>query len=88
MRDTATGLFEIIGDPEFQTIVDQNKHLPNLTRPVDVTVEPLHDYADSDNLSLVSSRALRSVFGEDEIVAEVDPEDEVALCDFNPYKVS
>jgi hypothetical protein len=85
VRDTTTGLFQIIADAEFQTILDENEHLPKLSRPVDVTLEPLHDYADSENLSLVSTRALRGVFSEDEIVEEVEPENEVNMCDLNPY---
>lgn len=87
-RDTATGLFQIIADADFQTILDENEHLPKLSCPVDVTIEPLHDYADSENLSLVSTRALRSVFADDEIVEEVDPETEVDMCDFKPYECS
>ena len=88
VRDTTTGLFQIIADAVVQTILDENEHLPNLSCPVDVTMEPLHDYADSENLSLVSTRALRSVFADDEIVEEVDPETEADICDFNSYECS
>ena len=88
VRDTTTGLFQIIADAVVQTILDENEHLPNLSCPVDVTMEPLHDYADSEKLSLVSTRALRSVFADDEIVEEVDPKTEADMCDFNSYECS
>ena len=79
--DPATGLFEIIGDDELQAILDQEQDLPKLSRPADVTVEPLHDYADSDRLSLVSTQALRRVLHDD------DEEEPIEIDErgFNPY---
>ena len=84
VRDTATGYFEIIDEDDLQAIIEDNQQLPKLSRPSDVTVEPLHDYADRDHLSLVSTRALRNVLGtEDEqdqaAATDVDPRD------FDPY---
>ena len=83
-RDPATGYFEIIDEDELQAIVESGQELPKLSRPTDVTVEPLHDYADSQHLSLVSVQALRRVFDDD---SDETPEaDEVDDGDFNPYQ--
>jgi len=84
-RDTATGYFEIIDDDELQAIIDQNDDLPTLSRPADPTLEPLHDYVESENLSLVSTQALRHVFGDEDKIDEVEPEKEVNVRGFNPY---
>ena len=84
-RDTATGMFQIINEADLQSILNENDDLPKLSQPEDVTVEPLHDYADSESLSLVSTKALRHVFSDEEMVEEVKPEDEIDLSDFNPY---
>ena len=81
-RDPTTGYFEIIDDDDLQTILDENKQLPKLSRPSDVTLEPLHDYADPEHLSLVSTQALRHVLdSEDEKDQAVDDDDH----SFNPY---
>ena len=83
-RDPTTGYFEIIDDDDLQIILDENKQLPKLSRPSDATLEPLHDYADPEHLSLVSTRALRNVL---DSVDETDPaaEMEADLRNFNPY---
>jgi hypothetical protein len=83
-RDPATGYFEIIEEDELQAILDSGQDLPNLSRPSDVTVEPLHDYVDSDHLSLVSTRALRRVLVDDDEKEEPEPA-EVDGGGFNPY---
>ena len=83
-RDPATGYFEIIEDDELQAIVDSGQALPKLSRPSDVTVEPLHDYADCDHLSLVSTHALRRVLGDDDDEQKAESA-EVDVGEFNPY---
>lgn len=80
-RDPVTGFYVIIGDEELKAIVDSGQPLPKLSKPSDVTATPLHDYADSQNLSLVSIQALRRVFSDE--AAESDPEDRDG--DFDPY---
>lgn len=84
-RYTETGYFEIIDNDELQAILNSNDDLPTLTRPSDPTLEPLHDYVATENLSLVSTQALRQVFGVDEKVDEDDPDGEVNVRDFDPY---
>ncbi len=74
VRDPATGLFEIIDDAELQAILDANSDLPKLSRPVDVTLKPLHDYVDEENLSLVSTMALRKVLATGDDDSSPEPE--------------
>jgi len=82
-RDPATGYFEIIDDTDLQAILDTNADLPKLSRPVDVTLEPLHDYADDESLSLVTTMALRKVLakGDDDSSAEA----EIDSSGMDPY---
>lgn len=85
VRDTANGQFEIIDDDDLQAILDEVQGLPNISRPADATVEPIRDYVDNDNLSLVSTQALRKVLNDDD---EGSPEPETAQPEsagFNPY---
>jgi len=84
-RHTETGYFAIIDDDELQAILDSNDDLPKLTRPSDPTLEPLHDYVATEKLSLVSTQALRQVFGVDDKADEDDPDGEVNVRGFNPY---
>jgi carboxylesterase type B len=81
-RDPATGFFEIIDDADLQTILDSNSDLPQLSRPVDVTLEPLRDYADNENLSLVTTLALRKVLSTDD--NESSPESEFDSSGMDP----
>lgn len=83
-RDPATGIFKIIDDEELQEILKNEQGLPQLSRPSDVTLEPLHDYVDDDHLSLVSTQALRRVLkpAETEVAADKDLEPDTG---FNPY---
>jgi len=60
-RNRNNGQYEIIEDEELQAIVKANRNLPKFTRPTDVTLEPLHDYVDDEELALVSTHALRKV---------------------------
>ncbi|RLA25240.1 MAG: hypothetical protein DRR11_21010 [Gammaproteobacteria bacterium] len=82
-RDPATGYFEIIDDTDLQAILDTNSDLPKLTRPVDVTLEPLHDYADDESMSLVTTMALRKVLAKDE--DDSSAETEVDSSGTDPY---
>lgn len=83
-RDPATGIFKIIDDEELQAIVDSGQDLPKLSRPSDVTAAPLHDYADNEHLSMVSTEALRRVLDDENEQEEADPA-EADTGEFNPY---
>jgi hypothetical protein len=80
-RNPASGSFEIIDDDELQVILDSNKGLPRISRPADATLEPLRDYAAEDQLSLVSTQALRKVLNDD----ESNDAPGTAGGGFNPY---
>ena len=83
-RDPQTGFFVILDEDELKAIVESGQDLPKLNRPSDVTAAPLHDYADSEHLSLVSVRALRRVLDDD--TGEVEAESsEIDDEEFNPY---
>ncbi len=83
-RNPATGYFEIIDDDELREILDSGQDLPKLSRPSDVTAEPLHDYADDEHLSMVGTEALRRVLDDDEKEEDSEPA-EVEAGEFNPY---
>jgi len=85
-RDTATGFFEIIDDAELQAILNSNADMPKLSRPVDVTLEPLHDYVDEDRLSLVSTMALRKVLAKED--DDESSNTEIDLPGTDPYNSS
>lgn len=88
VRDTATGMFKIIDDDELQEILAQQESLPNLSRPVDVTLEPLRDYESIDHLSLVSTIALRRVLTSDGNDSTGEPDEKTDRKidrGFNPY---
>ena len=84
-RHPETGLFEIIDDDELKAILDANQDLPQINRPADTTLEPLRDYADDAELSLVSTLALRKVLRDDAEETESDDLTEVDDGGFNPY---
>ena len=83
-RNPATGYFEIIDNDELREILDSSQNLPKLSRPSDVTAEPLHDYADSDHLSMVGTEALRRVLDDDNQEEDSEPA-KVEVGEFNPY---
>ena len=87
VRNAETRRFEIISDEELQAILDENDDLPAVSRPADATLQPLKDYADNDQLSLVSTQALRRVLDGDD--SEEDTVEVEVLFDagggFNPY---
>ena len=68
MLDKATGIFQIISEDDFRSLAERNGDLRNADCPSDLTAEPLRDYADSDSVSLVSTKALRRVFDDHEMV--------------------
>ena len=83
-RNPETGYFEIIDNDELREILDSSQNLPKLSRPSDVTAEPLHDYADSDHLSMVGTEALRRVLDDDNQEEDSEPA-KVEVGEFNPY---
>lgn len=82
-RDPQTGYFVILDEEELRAIVDSGQALPKLSRPSDVTAEPLHDYADDEHLSLVSIQALRRVIDD---ATDVECEAMKDTQEFDPYR--
>jgi hypothetical protein len=62
-RDPASGEFEIVSDEELRSIIADNEGLSPVARPSEVTLETLneHDDREGDELSLVSTQALRRI---------------------------
>ena len=85
-RIPGSGSFEIIRDDELDEILAANDDLPKISKPADATVEPLKDYPDDEQLSLVSTQALRRVLGDEQNDTAEDAELSVdAGGGFNPY---
>ena len=59
-RDNATGIFSIIETDELQKLLDANP-TDKRTRPAEVVAEPLPPEAMDEELSLVSTQALRKI---------------------------
>jgi hypothetical protein len=70
VRDPNAGTFEVIDDDELQKILDSTTDLPPVTRPADVTLEPIGNDS-GDELSLVSTQALRKILRTDAPKSEV-----------------
>lgn len=85
-RDPQTGFFVILDEDELKAIVESGQELPKLSRPSDITAAPLHDYADSEHLSLVSVQALRRVLDDDDTAGEQAEPAEVDDKEFDPYR--
>jgi hypothetical protein len=69
-RHPASGAFEVIEDDELQKILDSASDLPPISRPADVTLEPVNPDA-GEELSLVSTQALRKILGTEPPKSEV-----------------
>ncbi len=79
-RSPRSGSFAIIDDDELQAILDTFDTPPKVRRPSDAIREPLRDYPEDDQLSLVSSHALRKVLHDADDEAE-----ETTATEFDPY---
>lgn len=69
-RHPSSGTFEVIEDDELQKILDSSSDLPPMSRPADVTLEPVNQDA-GEELSLVSTQALRKLLGTEPPKSEV-----------------
>jgi hypothetical protein len=69
-RNPTSGTFEVIEDDELQKILDSTTDLPPMSRPADVTLEPVNQDT-GDELSLVSTQALRKLLGTEPPKSEV-----------------
>jgi hypothetical protein len=80
-----SGRFEIIDDDDLKAALENDAKARGNTRAADVTWEPLMERADTDNeeLSLVSTQALRRMLGQEK---DVDEEElRIDIGGFDPY---
>ena len=83
-RDTATGHFEILDDTDLQKVIEQDRNPAKQQKVDDVSYEPAADKGQSiDELSLVSTLALRKILKDDD--AEEAPPEEGDSKGYNPY---
>jgi len=71
-RGLSSGKFEIIEDADLQEILDSASNLPAMKRPADVTLVPATEDS-GDELSLVSTQALRKILGKEAPAAAAKP---------------
>ena len=87
-RDSQNGEFAIIEDDDLQFALQGVDDAPRISRPADVTLEPLSPEAAPDGeLSLVSTMALRKVLGKPEPEPKEEPQFE-PIGSFDPYNSS
>lgn len=86
-RNPSSGTFEIIDDDDLQAILDGNDSLPPVTRPSDVTLVPLKesDEEAAEELSLVSTQALRKILRTDDKEDKEDEPPDDPGGGFDPY---
>lgn len=86
-RDTSSDEFEILDDEELQAALDAAGDDYVFERPADVVLEPLNQSAENEELSLVTTQALRKILGKDEKedaeVTEVRKDDQVGIDPYN-----
>lgn len=80
-----SGRFEIIDDDDLKSALENDAKAHGNKRAADVTWEPLMERADTDNeeLSLVSTQALRRMLGQETDVVEEEPS--IDIGGFDPY---
>ncbi len=85
VRNAETGQFQIIDETDLQSLLDDDFSLPEQDRPADVTLDlPTDGTDDAENLSLVSTRALRKIMLTESDDAAEPPEEEPG-GGFDPY---
>lgn len=91
-KNLTSGTFEIIDDEDLKAALERADSTPDVVRAADVTGEPLLDRADKENeeLSLVSTQALRKLLGQPEKKEPAKPGKKVRKVDspgggFDPY---
>lgn len=87
-RDTTTGLFEIVSDTDLQAILDSDLDQGPRKRSAEPAYVPVSDRGKSiDELSLVSTLALRKILKKEEATESGDAVD-TRESGFDPYNSS
>jgi len=85
-RDPQNGEFEIVSDDELKAILEDVQQMQPSSRPADVTLEPLAEDADVNELSLVSTQMLRKILvTNDDDPGRPDKPAEESSGGFDPY---
>ncbi|MEX0707424.1 MAG: hypothetical protein WD078_05625 [Woeseia sp.] len=90
-RNAATGHFQIIDDTDLQAILNQQKESAPAPRPDSTDESTLVSDSDENDLSLVSTQALRKILGEstgEKRKARATPDEKFSRDDaggFDPY---
>lgn len=86
-QNLADEQFEIIDDDDLMAALASADSAPGTAPAADVTYEPLMDRADTgdDELSLVSTQALRILLDEDELRSDDDVDQPTGIGGFDPY---
>ncbi len=86
-RNIATGLFEIVDNSDLQAIIEQDVRPRKHEKVADIIYEPAFDSEKSiDELSLVSTMALRKILKEDDVDEPIA--EEIDDAGFDPYDSS
>ena len=82
--------FEIIDDDDLKTILESDPQGMDAIKAADVSYEPLSSQADTDDeeLSLVSTQALRRILSPDEPTDQETDDPPAADSGFDPYNKS
>ena len=81
-RCTESDSFEIIEDEDLEAALASAAETPDIVRPADVTLEPLDETTEDEELSLVSTQMLRQILSDDDAGDEESQDDGGG---FNPY---
>ncbi len=85
--DTATGHFEIVDDTDLQAILEQDLRPPKHEKVTDIINEPVfHSENSIDELSLVSTLALKKILKEEDEALPIA--EEIEDTGFDPYDSS
>ena len=86
-HDPEKDMFQIIDDTDLQAILAAEPQGMDAIKAADVTLEPLSSQADTDDeeLSLVSTQALRRMLGSDAASDDDADEDAAGGAGFDPY---
>ena len=86
-HDAANDRFEVIEDDDLKAALDSAQNATVEHRPAEVVYEPVEQTADLDELSLVSTMALRRILDQEDVEEEpIEPVDEGG--GFDPYNSS
>lgn len=82
-RCTESDSFEIIDDEDLEAALASAADAPAVARPADVTLDPVDEEPEDEELSLVNTQMLRQILSVDDAAEDEGTEDEGG--GFDPY---